>query len=238
MTGCAEAILKRLGLAYRVVALGCGDLGFSARKTYDIEVWLPGQDAYREISSCSNCGDFQARRMDARFRPGSQPRGTRFAHTLNGSGLAVGRALIAVVENYQRADGAVVVPEVLRPYMGGSRGHPCRRLSGTGAGRSASSCRTTTGSTRPASRRRNGSPGRSRPTSGSSRPEFEQSGASHSLTLHEPLRVRGLSRRRYAVRGTPTDCVIMALDRLLKDRKPPDLLISGGQPGRQPGGGP
>ncbi len=118
MTGCAEAILKRLGLAYRVVALGCGDLGFSARKTYDIEVWLPGQDAYREISSCSNCGDFQARRMDARFRPGGQPRGTRFAHTLNGSGLAVGRALIAVVENYQRADGAVVVPEVLRPYMG------------------------------------------------------------------------------------------------------------------------
>ena len=119
MTGCAEAILKRLELAYRVVALSCGDLGFSARKTYDVEVWLPGQDAYREISSCSDCGDFQARRMNARFRPGGQPRGTRFVHTLNGSGLAVGRALIAVVENYQRADGAVVVPEVLRPYMGG-----------------------------------------------------------------------------------------------------------------------
>ncbi len=119
MTGCAEAILQRLGLAYRVVALCCGDLGFSARKTYDVEVWLPGQDAYREISSCSDCGDFQARRMGARFRPGGQPRGTRFAHTLNGSGLAVGRALIAVVENYQQADGAVVVPEVLRPYMGG-----------------------------------------------------------------------------------------------------------------------
>ena len=119
MTGCAEAILKRLELAYRVVALCCGDLGFSARKTYDIEVWLPGQGAYREISSCSDCGDFQARRMGARFRPGGRPGGTRFAHTLNGSGLAVGRALIAVVENYQRADGAVVVPEVLRPYMGG-----------------------------------------------------------------------------------------------------------------------
>lgn len=119
MTGCAEAILKRLELAYRVVALSCGDLGFSARKTYDVEVWLPGQDAYREISSCSDCGDFQARRMNARFRPGGQPKGTRFVHTLNGSGLAVGRALIAVIENYQRADGAVVVPEVLRPYMGG-----------------------------------------------------------------------------------------------------------------------
>ena len=119
MTGCAEAILKRLELAYRVVALSCGDLGFSARKTYDVEVWLPGQDAYREISSCSDCGDFQARRMKARFRPRSQPKGTRFVHTLNGSGLAVGRALIAVIENYQRADGSVVVPEVLRPYMGG-----------------------------------------------------------------------------------------------------------------------
>ena len=95
-----------------------GDMGFSARKTYDIEVWLPGQNAYREISSCSNCGDFQARRMKARFRPAGE-KGTRFVHTLNGSGLAVGRTLVAVMENYQQADGSIAVPEALRPYMGG-----------------------------------------------------------------------------------------------------------------------
>ena len=118
MTGCAEGILQALGLAYRVVTLSCGDMGFSARKTYDIEVWLPGQNAYREISSCSNCGDFQARRMDARFRTEGE-KGTRFVHTLNGSGIAVGRTLIAVMENYQQADGSIVVPEALRPYMGG-----------------------------------------------------------------------------------------------------------------------
>ena len=118
MTGCAEEVLKRLGLPYRVVSLSTGDLGFSARKTYDLEVWLPGQDRYREISSCSNCGDFQARRMGARFRP-SGGKGTDFVHTLNGSGLAVGRTLIAVLENCQQPDGAVAVPEALRPYMGG-----------------------------------------------------------------------------------------------------------------------
>ena len=118
MTACAEEVLRRLGLHYRVVVLSTGDLGFSARKTYDIEVWLPGQDRYREISSCSNCGDFQARRMRARFRPEDR-KGTEFVHTLNGSGLAVGRAMIAVLENYQQADGSVTVPEALRPYMGG-----------------------------------------------------------------------------------------------------------------------
>jgi seryl-tRNA synthetase len=118
MTGCAEEVLKRLGLHYRVVVLSTGDLGFSARKTYDIEVWLPGQDRYREISSCSNCGDFQARRMNARFRPEDR-KGTDFVHTLNGSGLAVGRTLIAVIENYQQADGSIRVPDALRPYMGG-----------------------------------------------------------------------------------------------------------------------
>ncbi len=118
MTGCAEEVLKRLGLPYRVVVLSTGDLGFSARKTYDLEVWLPGQDTYREISSCSNCGDFQARRMRARFRP-AEGKGTSFVHTLNGSGLAVGRTLIAILENYQQADGSVAVPEALRPYMGG-----------------------------------------------------------------------------------------------------------------------
>jgi seryl-tRNA synthetase len=118
MTACAEEVLKRLGLAYRVMLLSAGDMGFAARKTYDIEVWLPGQNLYREISSCSNCGEFQARRMNARFRP-KEGKGPRFVHTLNGSGLAVGRALIAILENYQRADGTIAVPEALRPYMAG-----------------------------------------------------------------------------------------------------------------------
>jgi seryl-tRNA synthetase len=118
MTACAEEILKRLGLAYRVMLLSAGDMGFAARKTYDIEVWLPGQGAYREISSCSNCGDFQARRMKARFRP-KEGKGTRFVHTLNGSGLAIGRTLIALLENYQRGNGTVAVPDALKPYMGG-----------------------------------------------------------------------------------------------------------------------
>ncbi|NMM44087.1 serine--tRNA ligase [Rhodospirillaceae bacterium KN72] len=118
MTACAEGILQALGLPYRTVVLCTGDMGFGARKTYDIEVWLPGQDRYREISSCSNCGDFQARRMKARFRSAGE-KGTRFVHTLNGSGLAVGRTLIAVLENYQNADGTITVPEALRGYMGG-----------------------------------------------------------------------------------------------------------------------
>ncbi len=118
MTGCAEAVLDALRLPYRRMLLCAGDMGFAARKTYDLEVWLPGQGKYREISSCSNCGDFQARRMDARFRAAGA-KGTGFVHTLNGSGLAVGRTLVAVLENYQRADGSVGVPDVLRPYMGG-----------------------------------------------------------------------------------------------------------------------
>ena len=118
MTDAAEAVLRRLELPYRVVTLCTGDLGFAARKTYDIEVWLPGHDTYREISSCSNCGDFQARRMRTRFRP-EGAKGTRFVHTLNGSGLAIGRTLIAVLENHQRADGSVAVPAALRPYMDG-----------------------------------------------------------------------------------------------------------------------
>jgi len=119
MTECAEAVLKRLELPFRTVVLCTGDMGFGAKKTYDIEVWLPGQNTYREISSCSVCGDFQARRMDARYRP-SEGKGTRFVHTLNGSGVAVGRALIAVMENYQNADGSVTIPQALRPYMGGA----------------------------------------------------------------------------------------------------------------------
>ena len=119
MTAAAEEVLKRLDLAYRVVMLSTGDMGFSAHKTYDIEVWLPGQNLYREISSCSNCGDFQARRMGARFRPKGEDKGTRFVHTLNGSGLAVGRTLIAVIETGQTADGRIRIPEALHPYMGG-----------------------------------------------------------------------------------------------------------------------
>jgi seryl-tRNA synthetase len=118
MTASAESILQGLSLHYRVMKLCAGDMGFGARMTYDLEVWLPGQNAFREISSCSVCGDFQARRMDARYRP-AEGKGTRFVHTLNGSGLAVGRTLVAVLENYQNADGSVTIPEVLRSYMGG-----------------------------------------------------------------------------------------------------------------------
>jgi seryl-tRNA synthetase len=118
MTACAEEILKRLGLHYRVMTLCTGDMGFGARKTYDLEVWLPGQDTFREISSVSICGDFQARRMNARNR-GKDDKATKFVHTLNGSGTAVGRALIAVMENYLNEDGSVTVPDVLLPYMGG-----------------------------------------------------------------------------------------------------------------------
>jgi len=119
MTRCAEDILERLELPYRTIVLCTGDMGFGARKTYDIEVWLPGQGKYREISSCSVCGDFQARRMNARYRPEKGGKETRFVHTLNGSGLAVGRTMVAILENYQQADGSVVIPKALRHFMGG-----------------------------------------------------------------------------------------------------------------------
>jgi seryl-tRNA synthetase len=127
MTKAAETVLQRLGLAYRTMLLCTGDMGFASQKTYDIEVWLPGQDTYREISSCSVCGDFQARRMSARYRPKADAAAggkgkqsdVRYVHTLNGSGLAVGRTLIAVMENYQQADGSIRVPDALVPYMGG-----------------------------------------------------------------------------------------------------------------------
>lgn len=134
MTACAEDILEKLGLAFRRMKLCTGDMGFSAARTYDLEVWLPGQARYREISSCSTCTDFQARRMNARYRPEGEPTGragssksaTRFVHTLNGSGLAVGRTLVAVVENYQQEDGSVAVPPALQPYLGGlNRLEPC-----------------------------------------------------------------------------------------------------------------
>ena len=119
MLACAETVLQRLGLHYRVMMLCTGDMGFGAKKTYDLEVWLPGQDTYREISSVSVCGDFQARRMEARYRPAGEKQAPRYVHTLNGSGTAVGRCLIAVLENYQQEDGSVLIPEALQPYMGG-----------------------------------------------------------------------------------------------------------------------
>jgi seryl-tRNA synthetase len=118
MTRCAERVLTELGLVWRRIILCAGDTGFGAARTYDLEVWLPGQGAWREISSCSNCRDFQARRMGARYRP-KDAKGTHFLHTLNGSGVAVGRALIAVLETHQQEDGSIAIPEVLRPYMGG-----------------------------------------------------------------------------------------------------------------------
>lgn len=115
----AETVLQRLGLPYRVVQLCTGDIGFGATKTYDLEVWVPAQDKYREISSCSNCGDFQARRMGMKYRPNGEKK-SEFLHTLNGSGVAVGRALLAIIENYQQEDGSIIIPEALRPYMGGA----------------------------------------------------------------------------------------------------------------------
>lgn len=121
MTNCAENILKKLDLPFRTVALCSGDIGFGARKTYDLEVWIPSQDTYREISSCSNCWDFQARRMKARTRPRGTHDATQFVHTLNGSGVAVGRAMVAIMENYQQADGSIVIPDILVPYMNGQK---------------------------------------------------------------------------------------------------------------------
>ena len=115
----AETVLQRLGLPYRIVQLCTGDIGFGATKTYDLEVWVPAQGKYREISSCSNCGDFQARRMGLKYRPEGEKK-SEFVHTLNGSGVAVGRALLAILENYQQEDGTIIIPEALRPYMGGA----------------------------------------------------------------------------------------------------------------------
>ena len=131
MTGHAEAILQKLGLPYRVMLLCTGDMGFGASRTHDLEVWLPAQNTYREISSCSNCGAFQARRMQARFRNAQGK--TELVHTLNGSGLAVGRALVAVLENHQRADGSITVPAALRPYLGGAEVHQRDQHGGEGS---------------------------------------------------------------------------------------------------------
>lgn len=119
MTAEAEFLLQQLGLPYRVISLCTGDLGFSARQTYDVEVWLPSYNAYKEISSCSNCGDFRARRANIKYRDPENFKGSRYLHTLNGSGLPAGRTMAAILENYQNADGTITIPEVLRPYMGG-----------------------------------------------------------------------------------------------------------------------
>lgn len=121
MVQCAEQVLRLLGIPFRTMLLCTGDMGFAAKKTYDIEAWLPGQKAYREISSCSWCGNFQARRMHARFRPNGSPKGVEYLHSLNGSGVAVGRCLIALLENYQQEDGSVFIPEILQPFMGGKK---------------------------------------------------------------------------------------------------------------------
>ena len=218
MTACAEEVLKRLGLPFRTMTLCTGDMGFGARKTYDIEVWLPGQNAYREISSCSVCGDFQARRMDARYRP-ADGKGTRFVHTLNGSGMAVGRALIAVMENYQNEDGSVTIPEALRPYMGGltkieKRPRAMRILLTNDDGIHAEGLASLERIARTLS-----------DDVWVVAPETDQSGFAHSLSLSEPLRLRKIGEKHFAVRGTPTDCVIMGVRKLLPE--PPDLILSG-----------
>ena len=216
MTACAEEVLKRLGLPYRVVPLCTGDMGFAARKTYDIEVWLPGQGAYREISSCSNCGDFQARRMKARFRKAGE-KGTRFVHTLNGSGLAVGRTMIAMLENYQEADGSVAIPEALRPYMGGAGGDRARCLRRPLEPIAEARILVTNddGINAPGLKVLEQVARSLSDDVWVVAPEIEQSGAGHSLTLRRPLRVRKLSARRFAVDGTPTDCVLLAVNQLI-----------------------
>ena len=203
-------MLKRLGLPFRTMTLCTGDMGFGARKTYDIEVWLPGQNAYREISSCSVCGDFQARRMDARYRaPGEKA--TRFVHTLNGSGTAVGRALIAVLENYQNEDGSVTIPEVLRPYMGGLEKiefEMMRILLTNDDGIHAEGLAALERIARTIS-----------DDVWVVAPETDQSGYAHSLSISEPLRLRKIGEKHFAVRGTPTDCVIMGVRNLLPGRR-------------------
>ncbi len=203
-----------------------GDMGFAARKTYDIEVWLPGQKAYREISSCSNCGEFQARRMKARFRP-KEGKGTRFVHTLNGSGLAVGRTLIAVLENYQQGNGSIVIPEALQPYMGGRGGDRRRCLTARSISRRpASSSRTTTASTRRGCKLLEKVARSLCPDVWVVAPEQEQSGASHSLTLRRPLRIRKIAEQRFADRRH-ADRLRAAGDQVHHEGQAADLVLSG-----------
>ena len=189
MLACAEEVLQKLDLHYRVITLCTGDMGFASQKTYDIEVWLPGQDAYREISSCSVCGDFQARRMNARYR--GKDGKTSFVHTLNGSGVAVGRALIAVMETYQQADGSIVVPDALAPYMGGIKKiekEVMRILVTNDDGIHAPGLKICEEIARELS-----------DDVWVIAPEHDQSGVSHSLSLNDPLRLR--ADRRAPFRG-------------------------------------
>ena len=224
MLSCAEEVLRRLDLHYRVVTLCTGDMGFAAQKTYDIEVWLPGQSMYREISSCSTCGEFQARRMNARFRA-TENRQLRHVHTLNGSGVAVGRALIAVMEDLpaaRRLDcrpwraaaihwGEQETIELMRILITNDDGVHSEGLDAcTEIGQALSEDVWVIA------------------------PEFDQSGVSHSLSLNDPLRLREIAKRRFAVKGTPTDCVIMGARHVIKDR-PPNLVLSGVNRGRNAG---
>ena len=232
MTGRAEEVLKRLGLPFRTIVLCGGDMGPASRKTFDIEVWLPGQNAYREISSCSNCGEYQARRMGARYRPKEGKEGwTRFVHTLNGSGLAVGRTLIAVLENYQNEDGSVTVPEALRPYMGGLDDDPRPGEARSEAPRTLAQARILVTNddgihapglealieiATPAVERRLG---------GGAGVQPERRRPFAVALAADPLPARS-ARPSSRIEGTPTDCVLFAVKHLLKDRKP-DIVLSG-----------
>ncbi|MGB1540574.1 MAG: serine--tRNA ligase, partial [Rickettsiales bacterium] len=200
MTSCAESLLEKLGLSFRTVVLCTGDMGFGARKTYDIEVWMPGQDAYREISSCSNCGDFQARRMKARFRPEGEKQ-TQFLHTLNGSGLPIGRTI-------KMAWQFLNFPEDLKD---------ARILVTNDDGINAPGLKVMEAIAKQLSK-----------DVWVVAPELEQSGAGHSLTLQEPLRIRRISAKRFAVNGTPTDCALLAIKSIIpRKRKPVHLVLSG-----------
>ena len=209
------------------MTLCTGDMGFASQKTYDIEVWLPGQNMYREISSCSVCGEFQARRMNARYRT-KEGRQVRHVHTLNGSGVAVGRALIAVMETYQQEDGSIAVPDALVPYMGGIKKiekaiSPMRILVTNDDGIHAEGLDVCEKIARELS-----------DDVWVIAPEYDQSGVAHSLSLNDPLRLRQVAERRFAVRGTPTDCVIMGARHVLNG-KGPDLVLSGVNRGRNAG---
>jgi len=226
MTGAAEEVLKRLDLPFRTIVLATGDMGFAARKTYDIEVWLPGQNAYREISSCSNCGDFQARRMRARWREAGGKQ-TQFVHTLNGSGLAVAdhARRHGELSAGRRLDRAAVGAQALHgrhrraaPRM--TEFEPlklkdARILLSNDDGIAAPGLKVLERVARQLSR-----------DVWVVAPELEQSGAGHSLTLRRPLRIRQLGRQRYAVDGTPTDAVLLAINQIMRERKP-TVVLSG-----------
>ena len=254
MLSCAEEVLRRLGLHYRVMTLCAGDMGFASQKTYDIEVWLPGQGMYREISSCSVCGEFQARRMNARYRT-KEGRNVRHVHTLNGSGVAVGRALIAVMETYQQEDGSIAVPEVLQGYMGGMKkwriansewrmgrkslfpDSPYSPLAIASSIKEAPLRILVTNDDGIHADGLNVCEEIARTLSDDVwvvAPEHDQSGVAHSLSLNDPLRLRQVTERRFAVRGTPTDCVIMGVRHVLGG-KDPDLVLSGVNRGRNAG---